>query len=89
MAHEVNWNKVVLEEFIKEACLTEREEMVLRTRVRGWSREKTAQNLFISIASVDKCIASLKKKYDMVSAYDPILPPRKREPGEVFQGFGK
>ena len=35
MAREVPWNKLILEEFIKEALLTKEEEMIIRTRIAG------------------------------------------------------
>lgn len=90
MAHEVKWTKLVLDEFIKEALLEGTiDEMIMRTRVKGWSREKQAQEFHMSIASIDKRISLLKKRYDEVAKYDPLLPPRKREPGEIFQGFGR
>lgn len=41
MSHQVPWNKFILEEFISIACLTKDEEMIMRTRVAGWSRTKT------------------------------------------------
>ena len=42
MAHQVPWNKIIVETFIKEAMLTKDEEWILRTRVAGWSRTKTS-----------------------------------------------
>lgn len=35
MAHQVPWNKIILEEFIRLAILTKDEEAVMRTRVAG------------------------------------------------------
>ena len=32
IVREVPWNKLILEEFIKEALLTKEEEMIIRTR---------------------------------------------------------
>lgn len=84
MSKQVPWNKLILEEFIKEACLTKDEEMIIRTRVAGWSRTKQAMELCMSLATVDRLIKSLKQKYDNVQKYDPILPPRKSSAEETW-----
>lgn len=84
MAHQVPWNKIIVETFIKEAMLTEDEEWVLRTRVAGWSRTKQAIELGMSVATVDKIIARLKSKYDNVQKYEPLLPPRKSSDKETW-----
>ena len=84
MAHQVLWNKIIVETFIKEAMLTKDEEWILRTRVAGWSRTKQAVELNMSIANVDKIISKLKKKYDNVQKYNPLLPPRKPSDQETW-----
>lgn len=84
MSHEVPWNKLIVEEFIEQAMLTTEEEWVLRTRVAGWTRTKQADELGMSISTVDKIIATLKKKYDGVAKYDPLLPPRRMSPQEEY-----
>ena len=73
----VLWTKVVLEEFIDKALLTKEEEMIIRTRVAGWTRVKQANEFNMSIGTVDNIIKRLKAKYDEVQRLDPILPPRK------------
>lgn len=84
MSHQVPWSKVILEAFIDEACLSKEEEMIMRTRVAGWSRTKQAIELNMSLATVDRIIARLKKKYDAAQKYSPILPPRKHSEEEVW-----
>ena len=84
MVHQVPWNKIIVETFIKEAMLTKDEEWILRTRVAGWSRTKQAVELNMSIANVDKIISKLKKKYDNVQKYNPLLPPRKPSDQETW-----
>lgn len=84
MSKQVPWNKIILETFIEEALLTKDEEMIMRTRVAGWSRTKQALELGMSIATVDKNIATLKKKYDNVQKYNPLLPPRKESAEEAW-----
>lgn len=34
MSHQVAWTKLIVEEFIEQACLSKDEEFVLRTRKR-------------------------------------------------------
>lgn len=84
MAHQVPWNKIIVETFIEEAMLTKDEEWILRTRVAGWSRTKHAVELNMSIANVDKIISRLKQKYDNVQKYNPLLPPRKPSAQETW-----
>lgn len=84
MAHQVPWNKIIVETFIQQAMLTRDEEWVLRTRVAGWSRTKQAMELGMSTATVDKIIRRLKDKYDKVQKYEPLLPPRKFSDKETW-----
>ena len=84
MSKQVPWNKIIVETFISEAMLTKDEEMILRTRVAGWSRTKQALELGMSISTVDKHIAMLKKKYDRVAKYNPLLPPRRSSAQETW-----
>lgn len=76
MSKQVPWNKIILEEFIRIGGLTETEEMIIRTRVQGWSRIKQADKLNMSVASIDRAIKRCKHKYDNVQKYSPVLPPR-------------
>lgn len=84
MAKQVPWNKIILEEFINLAMLTEDEEAIMRTRVAGWTRTRQSIELGMSLATVDRHIAQLKLKYDSVQKYSPILPPRKESAEELY-----
>lgn len=84
MAKQVPWNKIIVETFIEEAMLSEEEEWVLRTRVAGWTRTKQADQLGMSLSSLDRIIATLKTKYDNVQKYNPLLPPRRMSKEEEF-----
>lgn len=84
MSHQVIWSKLILETFISEANLTKDEEMIMRTRVAGWSRTKQAMELCMSVSAVDKIIARLKVKYDHAAKYNPLLPPRKQSAVETY-----
>ena len=84
MAHQVPWNLIILEEFIRIGALTEDEEKVMRTRVAGWPRQKQATKLGMSVSNLDKIIKRLKKKYDQCQPYSPILPPRRMSEEEKY-----
>lgn len=84
MAHQVAWTKLIVEEFIKEAMLSKDEEYIIRTRAVGHTITQQAMELNMSVDNVNKIIARLKKKYDKVSMYDPLLPPRKFSSKETY-----
>lgn len=84
MSHQVPWNKIILEEFIQLATLTKEEEMIMRTRVAGWSRVRQSMELGMSLATVDRIIRRLKIKYDHIQPYSPLLPPRKYSSEETW-----
>jgi DNA-binding NarL/FixJ family response regulator len=76
---DIIWNKIILDEFIKLAILTETEERILRTRIAGWSRVKQSMELNLSVSTVDCIIRMINQKYDMVQPYSEILPKRKKK----------
>ena len=80
---KILWTKVVLEQFIDKALLTKEEEMIMRTRVAGWTRVKQAKEFGMSVGTVDNIIKRLRAKYDEVQRIDPILPPRKDGENEI------
>ena len=84
MSRQVIWSKIVLEEFISLANLTKTQEMIMRTRVAGWSRTKQSMELHISLATLDREIRRLKVIYDSVQPYSAILPPRKHSAEETY-----
>ena len=84
MSHEVPWNKYIVERFCELAMLNKDEEMILRTRVAGWSRTKQADKLNMSVATVDRIISKLKVKYDDIQKFDPLLPPRRSSKEEEW-----
>lgn len=85
MAHQVPWNKVIVEEFITQALLSEDEEKIIRMRAAGWSRIKQADTIGMSVSNVDKITKRLKIKYDEIAKFDPILPPRERSTDETWK----
>lgn len=78
MAHQVPWNLIILEEFIRLAVLTEDEEKIIRTRVAGWSITKQSVTFGMSESTVNRIVHRLKGKYDTVQPFSPLLPPRKK-----------
>ena len=81
---QVPWNKIILEEFISLALLTKEEEMIMRTRVAGWTISKQAETFGMSESTVNRYIKQLKEKYDNVQPYSAILPPRKKSQEEDY-----
>ena len=73
---DVVWNSIILDEFVELACLTEDEEKILRTRAKGWTRQKQAMTFNMSVSAVDRIIRRLHVKYDAVQPYSPLLPLR-------------
>ncbi len=84
MSKQVPWNKIILETFIEDAMLTKDEEMIIRTRVAGWSRVEQSMKLGMSLATVDRIIKRLKVKYDNAQKFNPLLPPRKFSAEETY-----
>ena len=84
MSKQVPWNKIILERFIDLGALTKDEEIIMRTRVAGWTRVQQSMELGMSLATGDRIIKRLKIKYDHVQRYDPILPPRKESVEEIY-----
>ena len=77
MANQVPWTKLIVEEFIREGMLSKDEEFIIRTRAKGYTITQQADALNMSPDSISKKIALLKRKYDEVAKYDPLLPPRR------------
>lgn len=84
MSKQVPWNKYIVERFIELAMLNEEEQMILRTRVMGWTITKQSMEFGMSISKINKIIALLKKKYDKIEKYDTSLPPRKFSAKEIY-----
>lgn len=84
MSKQVPWNKLILERFIELASLTKDEEIIMRTRVAGWTRVEQSMKLGMSLSSIDRIISRLKVKYDRVQKYDPLLPPRRFSVQETY-----
>ena len=86
MTKQVFWTRAVLESFIHEGNLNKRQEFIVRTRAEGYTISKQATELHLSIDQVNKEIAEIKKKYDIVQKRCPNLPPRCKNKQELFKG---
>lgn len=85
IAHQVKWNTRILEKFIKEGCLTEFEENIMRTRVKGYTVTQQAMENNCSVSTVEKTIKKLKLLYDGVQKQFPDeLPERKFSAKETY-----
>lgn len=58
--------------------------MIMRTRADGWTRTEQSVKLCMSMSKIDKIISRLKRKYDEVQRFDPVLPPRKESAEELY-----
>ncbi len=76
---DILWNKIILDEFIRLAMLTEFEEKVLRTQISGWSRVKQSMEFSVAVETIDKALKIIRQKYDMVQPFSSVLPVRKKK----------
>lgn len=70
--------KAMIEGFIINGCLNYEDAQIVRLRVARWSREKIADEMHISVSTLDKRIKRLKKIYDEVQRMHPELELPKR-----------
>ena len=85
MTKQILWTKQILETFIKEGNLNKRQEFIIRSRVKGYSIVKQAQELNLSVDQVNKEIAILKKLYDATQINNEILPKRRKNKSDLIK----
>jgi len=68
----ITWTKLVIETFIVEGNLNERQEFIIRTRAAGYSIARQAFTLNLSIDQINKEIANIKRVYESVQSV-PVL----------------
>lgn len=73
----ITWTKPLVEAFIEEGNLNERQIFLLRTRVKGYTIAEQARLLNLSVDQINKDIAKLRKIYDETSKNSKVLPERK------------
>lgn len=74
---DIQWDRIMLADFRRLACLTEAEDQVLTAWAKGWSIVKIAMSCGMAERTVNDVIRSIRKKYDAVQIYSPLLPARK------------
>lgn len=84
MTRQVFWTKAVVDAFINEGNLNERQIYIIKTRAQGYSIVKQAEELHLSVDQVNKDIAYLKKLYDYTQKSSSILPERKKNKADLF-----
>lgn len=72
----VLWNRILLDEFVRLAELSDIEQDIIKGKMRGQTRVEQSIRLGISLATLDRYVARLKRKYDAVQPYSNILPKR-------------
>ncbi len=85
MTKQVFWTKAVVEAFIDEGNLNERQIYIIKTRALGYTIVKQAEELHLSVDQVNKSIADLKKLYDATQKTSKVLPVRKRNKAHLFE----
>lgn len=58
------WTKSLLDDFIAEAMLSDREIKLMKMRIHGDSVVKQAQELYVSTSTVCRMVIGLRSKYD-------------------------
>lgn len=76
---DIVWNKILLEEFLSIATLTEIEEKVLRSKLAGYTISQQADIFNMSVSSINRVLKSIDEKYDDAEKYSFILPSRKKK----------
>lgn len=77
--NDIPWNKIALAEFRSLACLSDEEDIVLQDWADGKSVVNTSMARSMSTRQVDKLRNQIRKKYDAVQIYTPLLPKRQQE----------
>lgn len=77
--NDIPWNKIALAEFRSLACLSAEENTVLQDWADGKSVVNTSMTRNMSTRQVDKLRNQIRKKYDAVQIYTPLLPKRQQE----------
>lgn len=87
MTKQVYWTKQILDAFIEEGNLNERQIYIIKTRAMGYSIVKQAEELHLSVDQVNKDISELKRIYDVTQKNSKILPPRCKNKKELIDSI--
>lgn len=71
---KVPWDRVILNEFLTLAILTDEEQEILKTRIAGWSQVRQCHAYNMSLATLNRKVKKMKEKYHSVQKHSDILP---------------
>jgi hypothetical protein len=74
--NDIPWNKIILDEFRYLARPTQEVDMILKDWEAGHSVTKSAMDHSLSTRTVDRIRNQIRRKYDAVQPYTPLLPKR-------------
>lgn len=74
--NDIPWNKIILDDFRYLSRLTEEEELILQDWEAGHSVTKIAMDRNMSDRKVERIRNQIRRKYDAVQPYSPLLPKR-------------
>lgn len=74
--NDIPWNKIIVDELRYLARLTEDEDKILQDWAAGYSVTKSARMRNISPRQVDRNRNQIRRKYDAVQPFTPLLPKR-------------
>lgn len=74
--NDIPWNKIILDDFRYLSRLTEEEELILRDWEAGKSVTQIAMDRSMSDRKVERLRNQIRRKYDAVQPYSPLLPKR-------------
>lgn len=73
---DIEWNTIMLREFEHLACLSEEERIVLYDWAFDRYLANTHMNHSMSETKIKEIRSRLRRKYDAVQPFTPLLPPR-------------
>lgn len=73
---QVKWTQMYKDEFLKHAGLSEVDEQIFLTRLKGKSRTWQCDHFHMSERTLDRHIRHIKDIYDEVQKHNPKLPVR-------------
>ena len=78
--NQIPWTKVLYNEFVEDAILTDLEKKVLYARV--WEKDKhtiisMAMDFHVSKSTINNCISSIRSKYDYLHKLYPNKYPER------------
>lgn len=74
--NDIPWNKIILDDFRYLSRLTEEEDLIPRDWEAGKSVTQIAMDRSMSDRKVERLRNQIRRKYDAVQPYSPLLPKR-------------